>query len=178
MSQHDVGAKAGSLYWITGLSGAGKTTIAKELHAILQQKGGNVVMLDGDILRSVFQAQDQYSREGRLSLALQYARLCKMLTDQGLTVICATISMFKECHQYNREHINGYKEIYLRVPMEILRKRDTKNIYSQASAKGMAQVVGVDIEYDEPKNADLIIENDGRRSPQQIAREIDEHYYQ
>ena len=79
----------GRVYWITGLSGAGKTTIAEALLKAIREAGQSAVFLDGDQLREVFGRREAYQREDRLDLALQYARLCKMLSEQGLTVICA-----------------------------------------------------------------------------------------
>ncbi|MBP9853703.1 MAG: adenylyl-sulfate kinase [Candidatus Omnitrophica bacterium] len=166
----------GSVYWITGLSGAGKTTIAQELHKLLKTQGEKVVFLDGDILREVFGRSNAYTRDERQDLALQYARLCKMLSTQDLNVICATISMFKECHQWNRDNIVNYREIYLRVPLDILKKRDSKQIYSRNAQGTLNQVMGVDIQYDEPEQPDLIIENDGSENPSIIARKIYEHF--
>ncbi|MCA9394931.1 MAG: adenylyl-sulfate kinase [Candidatus Omnitrophica bacterium] len=162
----------GRVYWITGLSGAGKTTIAEALLKAIREAGQSAVFLDGDQLREVFGRREAYQREDRLDLALQYARLCKMLSEQGLTVICATISLFKEVHAWNREHIPGYTEIFLKVPLDVLRARDSKAIYSQAAEGKLQQVMGVDIPHDEPPSPDLEIVNDGSRSPAEIARII------
>lgn len=166
----------GAVYWITGLSGAGKTTIARELHKVFKAKGEKVIFLDGDILRDVFGRGNAFTREERQDLALQYARLCKMLSDQEMAVICATISMFKECHEWSRKNIINYREIYLRVPLEILKQRDSKQIYSRTAGGTLTQVVGIDIPYDEPTQPDLIIENDGMEIPEAIAQRIYEFF--
>ena len=95
---------SGNVIWITGLSAAGKTTLAKAVVSQLRARGGSVVLLDGDELRAVFGAvttdPQSHGREGRLALAMQYARLCRVLADQGLTVVIATISLFKEVHAW------------------------------------------------------------------------------
>ena len=96
------------VYWITGLSGAGKTTIGKKLYERLKEKNCNIVFLDGDILREVFGGDLGYSREERVKCAMRYARLCKMLVEQGLDVICCTISMFDSVREWNRKNIKGY----------------------------------------------------------------------
>ena len=72
--------KIGTTYWITGLSGAGKTTIGRLLYETINEKKSNIVFLDGDILRQVYNTTD-YSSEGRLRLAMQHSRLCKMLNE-------------------------------------------------------------------------------------------------
>jgi adenylylsulfate kinase-like enzyme len=84
----------GDLFWITGLAGAGKSTIAQKLYCMLKEKNCNVVFLDGDNMREVLGVNAQYDLKARLELALVYSRLCRMLTDQGLDVICATVSCF------------------------------------------------------------------------------------
>ncbi len=166
----------GTLYWITGLSGAGKTTISKEFVTLLKKTKSHVVFLDGDMLREVFGVKKAFSREERLDLALQYCRLCKVLTQQNLDVVCATISMFKECHDFNREQIKNYCEIYLKVPMGVLRKRDSKEIYSRAEKGELTQVMGVDLDFHEPENPDLVLNNDGTEEPSNIAKVIYEHF--
>ena len=143
------------VYWITGLSGAGKTTIGKKLYERLKEKNCNIVFLDGDILREVFGGDLGYSREERVKCAMRYARLCKMLVEQGLDVICCTISMFDSVREWNRKNIKGYIEIYIKVPIEVLQARDQKGMYSSK----IDNLIGITLEYEEPKAPDLVIEN-------------------
>jgi cytidine diphosphoramidate kinase len=150
----------GKVLWITGLSGAGKTTLALELVKRLRSKGVPVIFLDGDELREVFGAasfkEKNHGRKGRLALAMQYAHLCRMLAGQGFTVVIATISLFQEVHQWNRQNLPGYFEIYLKVPVEELRRRDPKGIYKKYDAGEIQNVAGLDLKVDEPLKADLI----------------------
>jgi cytidine diphosphoramidate kinase len=152
----------GQIIWITGLSGAGKSTLAVELTGKLRALGQVVVMLDGDELREVLGATaanaQNLGRQGRLALAMQYARLCHVLANQGLTVVIATISLFKEVHAWNRENLPGYFEVYLKVPLEELRRRDPKDIYRGFDAGALTNVAGLDLPVDEPDCADLVIE--------------------
>lgn len=101
------------VYWITGLSGAGKTSVGKLLYKKMKQKYQGIVFLDGDVLREVFGNDLGYTREERIKCAMRYARLCRMLQRQGLNVICCTISMFDEIRNWNRENIENYREIYV-----------------------------------------------------------------
>jgi hypothetical protein len=87
---------------------------------------------------------------------MRNARLCRMLADQGAHVVCATISLFHEVHRWNRDNIPGYREIYLQVPLEELRRRNSKGIYS-----GTSDVVGVDVQAETPLAPDLVIDNHG-----------------
>ena len=115
--------KEGKLIWITGLSGSGKTTIAKNLYRILKKNNKNHVHLDGDKLRYVLAQYSSYDKKSREQLAETYARLCKTLTHQGINVIISTISMFHGVHAYNRDNNNNYYEIFLDVDKEILLER-------------------------------------------------------
>jgi len=145
----------GSVYWITGLSGAGKTTLCRGLSSYLRARGHHVVMLDGDHLREVLGAIHAHTREERIDLAFRYARLCALIAAQGVDVTIATISLFHEVHDWNRAHMPGYVEIYLEVPLAELKRRDPKRIYERATLGELANVAGVDVEVDEPQAPDV-----------------------
>ena len=154
-----------AVYWITGLSGAGKTTIGKLFYEKLKTEHPNTVFLDGDMLRKVFGDDLGYTREERIKCAMRYSRLCAMLQEQGMHVVCCTISMFDCVRDWNRENINNYREIYIKVSMDTLRKRDQKGLYSGASKEERKEVAGIHVEVEEPKQPDLILWNDGDRTP-------------
>ncbi len=165
----------GSVYWVTGLSGAGKTTIGTKLYNYLREKKDNVVFLDGDILREVYQSVD-YTQEGRKKLAFQHARLCRMLTNQGLDVVICVIAMYNECREWNREHIDNYHEIYLKVDIEELIKRDQKQLYSRALNNEIQDVLGINLDFEEPQNPDLKIDNGGSDTPEEVLQKIIETF--
>lgn len=162
----------GTVYWITGLSGAGKTTIGKLLYEKIRVDHPNTVFLDGDTLRKVFGDDLGYSKEDRRKCAMRYARLCAMLQEQGMNVICCTISMFDSVREWNRENIQNYKEIYVKVSLDTLRKRDQKGLYSGITEEKQKEVVGIHMDIEEPKYPDLILENDGKRTPEEQAGKI------
>lgn len=151
------------VYWLTGLSGAGKTTIGRLWYERLKSAGGTAVFLDGDELRQVFGGSFGYTSEDRRKVAMNYARLCALLSRQGITVVCCTISMFDSVRAWNRENIPGYVEIYIKATMETLRQRDQKGLYST----GKQNVAGVDFQVELPKTPDLILENDGQKTPEE-----------
>ena len=148
------------IVWITGLSGSGKTTLGKSIVSILRKKGEKVVYLDGDELRDVFDKSNltkkNHDRKSRLSLSYKYSKLCKLLQKQGFTVVISTISMFKEIYEWNYKNFQNYREIYLKVPIEVLKQRDVKNIYKGYFNGTVRNVAGLDLEVDEPKNAFVI----------------------
>ncbi len=164
-----------NVYWITGLSGAGKTTIGKSLYKKLKSRNDGVVFLDGDILRDVFGNSHGYSVEERKSLAMTYSRMCKMLVEQGLTVICCTISMFHEVRSWNRKNIPNYIEVYLRVSLSVLKERDQKGLYSDIEQGNIFDLVGIDIKMEEPESPDIVIDNDGGFSINECINMITEY---
>lgn len=163
--------QSGRVFWITGLAGAGKTTIARLFYEHLKREGASAVLLDGDSLREVFN-DASYTQEGRFNLAMKYGRLCRLLANQGIDVVCATISMFDECRNWNRSHLPRYTEIYLRASLEVLKQRDQKSLYSAALNAKTSDVVGVDLPFEEPKNPHLIIDNNGCETPTTLCERI------
>ena len=165
--------KKGTVYWITGLSGAGKTTVGTLLFNYLKEKKDNVVFLDGDIIRSVFILEKMgYSTAERKKFAYQDWRMCKMLSEQNIDVVYCGISMYEECRAWNRENIDNYKVIYLSVPMEVLIKRDKKQLYSKALRGEISEVVGIDLPYDEPVNPEVLVDNSGTYTPEEVLKYI------
>lgn len=156
-----------TVYWITGLSGAGKTTIGKLFYLKLKHDFSNTVFLDGDILREVFGSDLGYTESERRKCAMRYSRLCDMLQKQGLNVVCCTISMFDAVREWNREHISNYKEIYIKVSVDTLFKRDQKGLYSGNTSEKEKEVTGIQIPFEEPQSPDLVLENNGDRTPEE-----------
>jgi len=170
---------AGRVIWITGLSGAGKTTLAIELAQRLRGAGQAVISLDGDDLRRIWgdspTNEAGYGREERIALAIRYARLAKLLASQDHIVIVATISLFRKVHIWNRKNIPGYFEVYLRAPLDELRRRDPKGIYRRYEAGELKNVAGLDLEIDEPDCPDLLLDVMPQRTARAMAEEVHSH---
>lgn len=164
--------KEGILYWITGLSGAGKTTIGNRLFYELRKQRSNVVLLDGDILKNIVNDNPGYTLEERKQRAFKYALMCKMLTDQEITVICCTVAMFDEVREWNRKNNKGYVEVFLDVPLEVLQLRDQKGMYSTFKTGEMKNISGLDVMVEFPKNPDIYIKNDGSYSVKEGVEKI------
>jgi len=159
----------GRVIWITGLSGAGKTTVGSLVYDAIRAEKPNVVYLDGDVVRKAVEEDLGHSREDRRKSGLRKGRLCNMLAVQGIDVVCSTISLFHDCHRWNRENIARYCEVYLRVPLDILMERDSKGIYHRPSEGEVQDVWGIDIAVEEPLEPDLVLDNSGVQGPKAVA---------
>ena len=166
-------SEKGTVYFFTGLAGAGKTTLGRLFYERLAARKDNVVLKDGDALRIRPEAEVDYSTEARMARAKARFAQYKEMAEQGTDVVFCSIAMYDEIRQWNRENIENYKEVYIKVPMELLYQRDQKGLYSS----GRKNVVGVDLPWDEPKNADIIIENNGDETPEEIVRRIEQAFF-
>lgn len=146
--------------WIIGLSGSGKTTLATQVVDRIRQLNGKVVLLDGDIIRTLFANDVDHTVEGRRRNAERLSALSRFLADQGIHVVAAVLSIFPEWQRWNRENIPDYSEVYIKASMQTLLRRDIKDLYARASRGEIVNVVGVDIPFPEPENSELVIEND------------------
>ena len=167
---------SGRVIWITGLSGSGKTTLANELNKIILSGGFKPILLDGDNMRKtlfekIIPAND-YGYDSRKEFGKAYSRLSHLLASQGFIVITSVIAMFDEIFIWNRNNLPGYFEVYLKTPIKELQKRDSKSIYSDFVNKKIKNVAGLDLEKEEPKYADLILEHKKNFTPQKKALEV------
>jgi len=155
-SSSKIPQKDGSVIWVTGLSGAGKTTLAEKISIDLRSSGWSVILLDGDVLREALGIEKLHDKEDRLSIAKKYSKICQILASQGFVVVIATISLFKEIHSWNRQNLPRYIEVFLKVPLSELRRRDPKGIYEKFQSGKVKNVSGLDLPVDEPLEADWI----------------------
>jgi cytidine diphosphoramidate kinase len=154
----------GALVWITGMSGAGKSTVAAALAGRLRDRGLRPVLLDGDQLRAVLGITGTFDQQGRHELAFVYARLCRMLAEQGQLVICSTIALFHDVQDWNRRNQPRYLEVFLDVPIEELRRRDTKGLYAAGQ-----DLFGVQFPAELPRRPEVAVANHGTIGPPQVA---------
>ena len=154
-------ASQGQVIWITGLSGAGKTSIAGRVVEQLRARE-SAILLDGDVVRQIVDDPNTgHDVESRLVNAYRICRMAQVLSAQGLTVVVATMSLFREIHAWNRRNLSGYFEVYLKVDLEVLRARDPKGLYSRADSGNEMHLAGVDVPFEAPLDPDLAIDNNG-----------------
>ena len=137
----------GTVYFFTGLAGAGKTTIGGSFYQRLKQEKPDAVLVDGDKSRQTTGDHD-YSTEARRRGAYIQLKQCKQLADQGKDVVLCSISMYRDVREWNRNQ---------------------KGLYSP----GQKNVVGVDLPYDEPEAPDVVIQNDGEQTPDEIVNTLE-----
>ena len=168
--------KLGCVVWVTGLSGSGKTSLAQDLVSRLKARQVPLLSLDGDKLREILQTDTfsdaNHSTQSRRKLAQTYAFLCREIAAQGLTVVIATISLFRDVQRWNRENIPNYFEVYLKVPTDELRRRDPKGIYRRFDAGEIANVAGMDLAVDEPYAPDVLIDFEADLSVQDCSKHV------
>ena len=155
-----------TVIWITGYSGAGKTTVGRKVNFRLNEQGVKSVFLDGDDLRAVLGGKWGYEKDDRIELAHSYFRLANLLMAQGVTVVISAVAMYQEVHAWIKTNVDRSLVVYLDVPEEERRLRDraTKNVYGQLG--DLAQL------YDHPDFADLVVPNSGGVTPDVSAEMI------
>lgn len=147
----------GGLIWITGLSGAGKTTIAKKIINFLNNQA---ILIDGDEMRKVLDlSSSSYDIDSRKKIAFIYVKMCTMLANQGFLVICSTISMYDDVRKYARENNKYYCEIFLNISEKERRKRDPKKLYEYHNNQIIHNMAGLDYTIELPKSPDIVIED-------------------
>ena len=166
-------SEKGTVYFFTGLAGAGKTTIGGLFYQRLREKSPDAILIDGDQTRlaagdsavdGTVLLGERYTTEARKSGAFDTFRYVRNLSNLGKDVVICSIAMYTEVRAWNRENIENYREIYLKVTHETLYRRDQKKLYS-TKAKN---VVGVDLPWDEPGHSSIVIQNDGQETPEEI----------
>ena len=162
--------KKGTLYLFSGLAGAGKTTLGGLFYRKLRERRDNVFFFDNDGMGWVFaEGPGGYDTANRVRRGYRSLRLCKALCDQGIDVVCCIIAVYDELTAWCRENVENFREIYVKAPMETLRARDQKGLYSS----GAPDVVGVNLPYDEPKTPNAVLLNDGARTPEEMVAELE-----
>ncbi|RXJ77282.1 adenylyl-sulfate kinase [Arcobacter sp. F155] len=141
--------------WIIGLPGSGKTTLAKKLQK--EDSSLKILHIDGDDMRTIWGEDIGYTLEDRKKNSLRIQKLSKIFEQQGFTVVVSIMSIFEEHRIENRSYYDKYLEVFLDVPINILKTRRT--IYQDAIEKKITNVVGIDIPYDKPKTSDIVFKN-------------------
>ena len=150
--------------WLTGLSGAGKSTIVNELEKRLFVYGKKTMVLDGDNVRMGLNKNLGFSEEDRVENIRRIAEVSKLMNDAGLIVLTSFISPFRKDRRNAKEIIgkDSFVEVYISTPIEECERRDVKGLYKKARAGQIADFSGISSPYEEPENPDIEVDTTGK----------------
>lgn len=149
----------GATIWLTGLSGSGKTTIAKALIKKLEGRLLNVDYLDGDIVRKSFCADLGFTKEDRDENIRRVSYVAQHVSKYAL-VVCSFISPYRETRARIKDITNNYVEVFVDCPLEVCEERDVKGLYALARAGKIENFTGISDPYEEPQNPDVRVHTD------------------
>lgn len=150
------------LIWFTGLSGAGKSTIANQLELELHRDGISTYLLDGDNVRQGLNKDLNFSQDGRSENLRRVAEVAHLMNDAGIVVLAAFIAPGREDRERIREIVGreNYVEIHVSTPLEVCEQRDVKGLYKKARKGEISHFTGISSPYEIPENPDLRIDTD------------------
>jgi adenylyl-sulfate kinase len=163
-------SQRGFAIWLTGLSGAGKSTIADRLTRELQSLGRLTDVLDGDVVRTHLSKGLGFSREDRDTNIARIAFVCSLLVRHGAAVVSAAISPFAEARNDARKQIgDGFIEVYVRCGLDELVRRDVKGLYAKALRGEIEHFTGVSDPYEPPENPEIVIDTEKQTLDESVA---------
>ena len=149
----------GFTLWFTGMSGAGKSTIAERILERLKSAGAKVELLDGDIVRTHLSKGLGFSKEDRDTNIRRIGFVCELLSRNGVIAIVAAISPYREVREEMRSRIGSFIEVHVTCPIEVLAERDVKGLYKKALVGEIASFTGVSDPYEPPANPEVTIDS-------------------
>jgi adenylylsulfate kinase len=162
----------GFTLWFTGLSGAGKSSLANLAAEELRRRGLKVEVLDGDEVRADLSRDLGFSKKDRDANIRRIGYVCKLLARNGVIAISAAISPYRDIRDEVRRKHERFFEVYVKCPVAKLAERDVKGLYRKALTGEILNFTGVSDPYEEPLNPDLVIETDRESLDQSLAKLI------
>jgi len=163
----------GFVVWFTGLSGAGKSTIANALKEELAKRGRHVELLDGDEVRTHLSKGLGFSKEDRDTNIRRIGYVARLVARSGGVAITAAISPYREVRDEVRAETPGFVEVFVRCPLDTLVERDVKGLYKKALAGEIANFTGVSDPYEEPLHPEVVCDTSRESQQQSLSRVID-----
>ncbi len=162
----------GFTIWLTGLSGAGKTTLAHLLEKTLRSAGHKVEVLDGDVIRTHLCKDLGFSKEDRDTNIRRIGWVCELLNRNGVVAVAAAISPYRAVRDAMRTKIAHFIEVYVECPLSVLVERDSKGLYKRALAGEIPNFTGISDPYEPPLSPEVVCHTDGSETPEQSAAKI------
>jgi adenylylsulfate kinase len=148
----------GFILWFTGLSGSGKSTLAEYLTPIIKERGVNVEVLDGDVVRTNLSKGLGFSKEDRDTNIRRIGFVANLLGRNGACAITAAISPYQAVRDECRKAANAtFVEVYVEAPLEVVEERDTKGLYKKARAGEIKNFTGISDPYEAPTSAEVVV---------------------
>ena len=160
----------GMAVWLTGLSSAGKTTLARAVHHRLSEQGFRVELLDGDEVRRNLCRDLGFTKQDRDENIRRIAFVTELLTRNGVIVVVSAISPYREAREEARRHIQRFLEVYVNAPLEVCEERDRKGLYRRARAGELPGMTGIDDPYEAPLHPDIECRTDRESLAESIDR--------
>lgn len=165
--------RKGFTLWLTGLSGAGKTTIAIELENQLRQRGLYIERLDGDTVREGLTRDLGFSKEDRDKNIERVTFVAKLLSRNGVGTIASFISPYREARQNVRQNTTNFIEVYVNAPLDVCASRDVKGLYAKAFAGELKGFTGVNDPYEAPESPEITVHTDRESLEESVAKIVD-----
>src|SRR3989338_2105910 len=154
--------------WFIGISGAGKTTLGKRLKQHFDAARKKSFLIDGNAARAFFDNDLGYSKEDRIANVKRITFAAHVLSQSDIAAIVCCISPFESLRELARKQIKGYNEIYLQRSMELSQKDDVQQMYQ--NNLGKTEIVGIDLEFEAPKQSDLVIHTDEETEDESLGK--------
>jgi bifunctional enzyme CysN/CysC len=160
--------------WFTGLSGAGKSTVADLVEQSLMRAGRHTIILDGDNVRHGLNKDLGFTDEDRVENIRRVAEVAKLMVQAGLIVLVSFISPFRSERRMAREMVEAdeFLEIHIDTPLEVCEARDPKGLYKLARAGKLPNLTGIGSAYEKPEHAELVLTADGTKTPEALADDV------
>ncbi|WP_280196139.1 sulfate adenylyltransferase subunit CysN [Nocardia farcinica] len=163
-----------AVVWFTGLSGAGKSTVANLVEKRLHEQGYHTYLLDGDNVRHGLNADLGFTDADRVENIRRVVEVARLLADAGLIVLTSFIAPFRAERQLARERIGAeyFLEVHVDAPLEVVESRDSKGLYAKARRGELVNFTGIDSPYEVPESPDLRLDSSGAQPPEALAEQV------
>ncbi len=162
----------GFTVWFTGLPSSGKTILARAVEQELRRRGLKVERLDGDIVRQGLSRDLGFSKEDRHKNIERVTFVAKLLTRNGVAVLCSFVSPYREVRARARAEIGDFVEVFCKCPLEVCMARDVKGMYAKVLAGEIENFTGISDPYEEPPDPEVVCETDRENPAESAARVI------
>lgn len=174
--REEVSGHRGAVVWFTGLSGSGKTTVARALDQLMHQKRKHSFLMDGDILREGITSDLGFSPEDRTENLRRFTEVARLFANAGMLTLVSAISPYEALREQAKQRIGAdrFAMVHVATPLEVCEARDIKGLYARARAGEIKQFTGLDAPYEEPVNPDVkLLPEDG--DPAVMAQTVWDH---